>query len=42
MENQEQTTIISKQQGPPGAVIRHAGVVPRKTVNVYAVRILGR
>ena len=42
MENQEQTTIISKQQVPPGAVIQQARVIPRRTVNVYAVRIIGK
>ena len=42
METQAHTAIIPMQQVPPAAVMQHAGVVQRGTVNVSAVRVLGK
>lgn len=42
METQAPTAIIPMQQVPAAAVMQHAGVVQRGTVNVSAVRVLGK
>ena len=42
METQAHTAIVAIQQAPPAAVMQHAGVVQRETVNVSAVRVLGK
>ena len=42
METEWHTTIVAIQQAPPAAVMQHAGVVQRETVNVSAVRVLGK
>ena len=42
METQAHTAIVAMQQAPPAAVMQHAGFVQRETVNVSAVRVLGK
>ena len=42
METQAHTAIVAIQQTPPATVMQHAGVVQRETVNVSAVRVLGK
>ena len=42
METQTPTTTIPMQQVPPAAVMQQAGFVQRGTVNVSAVRALGK
>lgn len=42
METQAHTAVIPMQQVPAAAVMQHAGVVQRGTVNVSAVRVLGK
>lgn len=42
MESQGQTSLIPLQQVPPAAAMQEAEVIQRGTVNVSAVRVLGK
>lgn len=42
METKAQTTIIPMQQDPSAVFMQQAGVIQRGTVNVSAVRVLGK